>query len=111
VGRRSVQGQTGLGAVVRLSKHAAALSAGIVTREDVATIERAARLRDAVIRVDDFALDFGLSEAAQPVVQRRQPGFHMQDVASLMRAVSDDAGTARDVVGRETAATEPTAGD
>jgi acyl-CoA dehydrogenase len=50
--------------------HGAALAAGVLTREDVATLERAARLREAVIRVDDFAPDFGLSEAAQPVVQR-----------------------------------------
>jgi acyl-CoA dehydrogenase len=55
--------------------HAAARAAGVLTREDAATIECAARLRDAVIRVDDFALDFGLSEAAQPVVQRAPVRF------------------------------------
>lgn len=36
----------------------------------IATIERAGRLRDEVIRVDHSPADFGLSDAVQPGAQR-----------------------------------------
>jgi acyl-CoA dehydrogenase len=49
---------------------AAAVEAKVIGRDDVATLERAAKLREEVIRVDHFPLDFGLSEAAKPATQR-----------------------------------------
>ena len=37
-----------------------ALRAGVISAQDYALIERRNTLRDKVIRVDDFAYDFGL---------------------------------------------------
>ena len=48
----------------------AALAAGVVTADEHAQLERAARLRNEVIRVDDFPQDFGQSELARPAAQR-----------------------------------------
>ncbi|MGC2518850.1 MAG: acyl-CoA dehydrogenase [Burkholderiales bacterium] len=48
----------------------AALAANVITAAEQRLLERAAQLRDAVIRVDDFPQDFGLSEAAKPAPQR-----------------------------------------
>ena len=48
----------------------AALAAGILAPEEHATLVRAARLRDAAIRVDDFPPDLSLAEDARPAVQR-----------------------------------------
>jgi acyl-CoA dehydrogenase len=42
----------------------AALAAGIITGKEHAHLQRTARLRDQVIRVDDFPQDFGRSESA-----------------------------------------------
>ncbi|MGB7540451.1 MAG: acyl-CoA dehydrogenase [Burkholderiales bacterium] len=48
----------------------AALAANVITAAEQRLLERAAQLRDEVIRVDDFPQDFGLSEAAKPAPQR-----------------------------------------
>ncbi|HRP98680.1 MAG TPA: DUF1974 domain-containing protein, partial [Rhodocyclaceae bacterium] len=40
-----------------------ALAAGVIGEDDFALVERRNRLRDKVIRVDDFPYDFGLREA------------------------------------------------
>jgi len=47
----------------------AALAAGIITSAEQAHLRRTARLRDEVIRVDDFPQDFGRSELEQPAAQ------------------------------------------
>ncbi len=47
-----------------------ALAANVITAAEQKLLERAAQLRDEVIRVDDFPQDFGLSELARPVPQR-----------------------------------------
>ena len=51
----------------------AALAAGIISAQDRALLERATQLRNAVIRVDDFPQDFGLSKALPggPVAESR----------------------------------------
>ena len=43
-----------------------ALAAGVISADEHALLKRAARLRDEVIRVDDFPQDFGRSEMMQP---------------------------------------------
>jgi acyl-CoA dehydrogenase len=48
----------------------AALAAGVSTAEEHAALVRAARLRDEVIRVDDFPPDLSLATEARPAVQR-----------------------------------------
>ena len=48
----------------------AALVAGVISADEHAQLERAARLRNEVIRVDDFPQDFGQSELARPAAQR-----------------------------------------
>ncbi len=48
----------------------AALAAGVISADEHAQLERAARLRNEVIRVDDFPQDFGQSERARPAAQR-----------------------------------------
>jgi acyl-CoA dehydrogenase len=48
----------------------AALAAGLITADEHAALERAARLRDEVIRVDDFPQDFGRSQMLRPAGQR-----------------------------------------
>jgi acyl-CoA dehydrogenase len=48
----------------------AALAAGIISAEEQAQLQRAARLRDEVIRVDDFPQDFGRAER-DPLAQRK----------------------------------------
>ena len=48
----------------------AALAAGVISADEHAQLERAARLRNEVIRVDDFPQDFGQSELARPAAQR-----------------------------------------
>ncbi len=50
--------------------YATALAAGVISAEDVERVERFNHLRDAVVRVDDFPQDFGLSAAAQPIEKR-----------------------------------------
>jgi acyl-CoA dehydrogenase len=50
---------------------ASAISAGIVSGEEQALLQRAARLRDEVIRVDDFPQDLGLSETMRPAKPQR----------------------------------------
>jgi acyl-CoA dehydrogenase len=47
----------------------AGLAAGVISADEHALLERAAQLRDQVIRVDDFPQDFGLSEILQPARQ------------------------------------------
>jgi len=47
-----------------------ALAAGIITPEEHAHLQRTARLRDEVIRVDDFPQDFGRAEQALPAAHR-----------------------------------------
>jgi acyl-CoA dehydrogenase len=42
-----------------------ACEAGIITAEELAVLERRRLLRDKVIRVDDFAQDFGVGELGQ----------------------------------------------
>jgi acyl-CoA dehydrogenase len=49
---------------------AAALAAAVITAEEHAQLDRAARLRNEVIRVDDFPPDLSLVEQARPVAQR-----------------------------------------
>ena len=48
----------------------AALAAGVIVAEEQAQLGRAARLRDEVIRVDDFPPDLSLVEAPRPAAQR-----------------------------------------
>ena len=48
----------------------AARDSGIITPDEFAAMERMARLRHEVIRVDDFPQDFGISEMAQPTRHR-----------------------------------------
>jgi acyl-CoA dehydrogenase len=47
-----------------------ALAAGIITPEEHAHLQRTARLRDEVIRVDDFPQDFGRAELALPAARK-----------------------------------------
>jgi acyl-CoA dehydrogenase len=47
-----------------------ALAAGIITLEEHALLQRTARLRDEVIRVDDFPQDFGRAELARPAARK-----------------------------------------
>ena len=49
----------------------AALSAGIISTEECAVVERANSLRAEVVRVDHFAPDLGASEAMPPAVPQR----------------------------------------
>jgi hypothetical protein len=44
----------------------AALAAGVITADERAHLERARRLADEVIAVDDFAPDLGVSDARAP---------------------------------------------
>jgi acyl-CoA dehydrogenase len=46
------------------------LAAGVIDADEHATLVRAARLRDEVIRVDDFPADLSLAVEARPAVQR-----------------------------------------
>jgi acyl-CoA dehydrogenase len=46
------------------------LSAGVIGADEHAVLARAARLRDEVIRVDDFPPDLALTVEARPAVQR-----------------------------------------
>jgi acyl-CoA dehydrogenase len=46
------------------------LAAGVITAEEYAQVERTGRLRDEVIRVDDFPPDLSLAGAMRPTVQR-----------------------------------------
>jgi acyl-CoA dehydrogenase len=48
----------------------AGIAAGMLTADEQAELARAARLRDEVIRVDDFPPDLALVEKAPPAVQR-----------------------------------------
>ena len=48
-----------------------ALEAGVVTTAEYATLAERNRLRDIVVRVDDFPYDFGIASGAQPVENRR----------------------------------------
>jgi acyl-CoA dehydrogenase len=48
----------------------AAIAAGMLTADERAQLARAARLRDEVIRVDDFPPDLALAEEARPTAQR-----------------------------------------
>ena len=48
----------------------AALAASIITPEEQVQLQRSARLRDAVIRVDDFPQDFGRAERQLATAQR-----------------------------------------
>jgi len=48
----------------------AALAAGVITADEQAQLARAARLRDEVIRVDDFPPDLSLVEQSRPAAQR-----------------------------------------
>ena len=48
----------------------AALAAGVITAEEQAQLQRTARLRDEVIRVDDFPQDFGRAERELPAARR-----------------------------------------
>jgi acyl-CoA dehydrogenase len=47
-----------------------ALAAGIITPEEHAHLQRTARLRDEVIRVDDFPQDFGRAELDLPATRK-----------------------------------------
>jgi acyl-CoA dehydrogenase len=49
----------------------AALAARVIGAEDQALLKRAAKLRDEVIRVDDFPQDLGASEAIRPAQPQR----------------------------------------
>jgi acyl-CoA dehydrogenase len=48
----------------------AASAAGLLTADERAVLARAARLRDEVIRVDDFPPDLALKEEVRPAAQR-----------------------------------------
>jgi len=48
----------------------AALTAGIITPEEQEQLRRTARLRDEVIRVDDFPQDFGRAELNRPAAHK-----------------------------------------
>jgi acyl-CoA dehydrogenase len=52
----------------------AALAAGVITAEEQAQLQRTARLRDEVIRVDDFPQDFGRAELELPPARRAAAG-------------------------------------
>jgi acyl-CoA dehydrogenase len=49
----------------------AAFEIGVITAPEYEVIRRRNRLRDMVIRVDDFPFDFGVASAAKPVAERR----------------------------------------
>ncbi|MBU0750707.1 MAG: acyl-CoA dehydrogenase [Gammaproteobacteria bacterium] len=49
----------------------AAFEAGVVTAAEYEILRRRNALRDKVIRVDDFAFDFGVASAAKPATERR----------------------------------------
>ena len=48
----------------------AAVAAGIISADEQAQLERATRLRNEVIRVDDFPPDLSLTESARPTAAR-----------------------------------------
>ncbi|MCX7892957.1 MAG: DUF1974 domain-containing protein, partial [Burkholderiales bacterium] len=48
----------------------AAVAANVVSAAEQAILARAAKLRDQVVRVDDFPQDFGAAEAAKPAKHR-----------------------------------------
>ena len=48
----------------------AGVAARVISVEEEAKLKRFAKLRDEVIRVDDFPQDLGVSEARQPTPQR-----------------------------------------
>jgi acyl-CoA dehydrogenase len=49
----------------------AAFDAGVVDAAEYEVLRRRNRLRDAVIKVDDFPFDFGVASAAKPQAERR----------------------------------------
>jgi acyl-CoA dehydrogenase len=49
----------------------AAFEIGVITAPEYEVLRRRNRLRDMVIRVDDFPYDFGIASAAKPVEERR----------------------------------------
>jgi acyl-CoA dehydrogenase len=49
----------------------AAFEAGIISPAEYEVMRRRNRLRDIVVRVDDFPFDFGLASAVKPVEERR----------------------------------------
>ena len=51
---------------------AAAQSAGVISADEHAQLQRARTLRDEVVRVDHFPQDLGASETVEPVTQRRE---------------------------------------
>ena len=52
---------------------AAALAASVITADELAIVNRAKKLSDQVIRVDDFAPDLGASEMHPPAVSPAPP--------------------------------------
>ena len=49
----------------------AAYAAGGITAEEYAVVQRRNRLRDTVVRVDDFAFDFGAGQDIEPAAERK----------------------------------------
>jgi acyl-CoA dehydrogenase len=49
----------------------AAFAIGGITAEEYAVMKRRNRLRDAVVKVDDFAFDFGTVDRVDPAAERK----------------------------------------
>ncbi|MNR47160.1 hypothetical protein D3C85_1662260 [compost metagenome] len=49
----------------------AAVAIGGITAEEYAVVKRRNRLRDTVVKVDDFPFDLGVTGAAQPAAERK----------------------------------------
>ena len=49
----------------------AAYATGGITAEEYAVVQRRNRLRDTVVRVDDFAFDFGAGQDIEPAAERK----------------------------------------
>ncbi|HEX8962031.1 MAG TPA: acyl-CoA dehydrogenase, partial [Rhodocyclaceae bacterium] len=57
------------GSEIQLARHA--MEAGVITRDELGLVEERIRLRDKVIRVDDFPMDFGRGEIAQAMALKQ----------------------------------------
>jgi acyl-CoA dehydrogenase len=57
------------GSELQLARHA--MEAGVITPDELGLVEQRIRLRDKVIRVDDFPMDFGLGAARADVALKQ----------------------------------------
>lgn len=49
----------------------AAVTIGAITAEEYAVVKRRNRLRDTVVKVDDFPFDLGAADADRPTAERK----------------------------------------